>query len=292
MYSASCLSTRLMRWPGVEELQHHVGPADRALGAVQAVELDVAGRCSSSCGTPAVSMAMNVLPSRSKRTSTLSRVVPGTSLTIMRSALGQAVDERALAGVAPADDGQLQGRLVRRRPRLVGRRAASPAIGVEQLRLAAVLLGADAQTARRSRACRTRRPVRPSFVGVGLVGDADDRLVERAQPLGDLLVERHDAVADVDDEEDDGGRVDGELDLPLDVGGEVVDVHDAHAAGVDQFEEAVAGLDDGGDAVAGDAGGRIDDGDAPAGEPVEQRRLADVRPADDRDDRQGQIRGW
>ena len=35
--------------------------------------------------TPAVSMAMNALPSRSKRTSTLSRVVPGTSLTIMRS---------------------------------------------------------------------------------------------------------------------------------------------------------------------------------------------------------------
>ena len=35
--------------------------------------------------TPAVSMAVNVRPSRSKRTSTLSRVVPGTSLTIMRS---------------------------------------------------------------------------------------------------------------------------------------------------------------------------------------------------------------
>ena len=31
-------------------------------------------------------MAMKVLPSSSKRTSTLSRVVPGTSLTIIRSA--------------------------------------------------------------------------------------------------------------------------------------------------------------------------------------------------------------
>ena len=37
--------------------------------------------------TPGVSMAMNVLPSSSNRTSTLSRVVPGTSLTIIRSAL-------------------------------------------------------------------------------------------------------------------------------------------------------------------------------------------------------------
>ena len=35
---------------------------------------------------PGVSMAMNALPSSSKRTSTLSRVVPGTSLTIIRSA--------------------------------------------------------------------------------------------------------------------------------------------------------------------------------------------------------------
>ena len=36
--------------------------------------------------TPGVSMAMNVLPSSSNRTSTLSRVVPGISLTITRSA--------------------------------------------------------------------------------------------------------------------------------------------------------------------------------------------------------------
>ena len=43
-------------------------------------------------------------------------------------------------------------------------------------------------------------------------------------------------------------------------------------------------LDERGDAVAGDAGGRIDDGDAPAGEPVEQRRFADVGPADNGDD--------
>ena len=35
---------------------------------------------------PGVSIAMNSLPSSSKRTSTLSRVVPGTSLTIIRSA--------------------------------------------------------------------------------------------------------------------------------------------------------------------------------------------------------------
>ena len=84
MYSASCLSTLLTRCGGIEEQQHHVGPADRALGAGEAVELDVglhafllahAGRVDGE----------KVRPSRSKRTSTLSRVVPGTSLTMMRS---------------------------------------------------------------------------------------------------------------------------------------------------------------------------------------------------------------
>ena len=93
--------------------------------------------------TPAVSMAMNALPSRSKRTSTLSRVVPATSLTIMRSLLGQAVDERALAGVAPADDGQLQGHFgLRRSYHRSG--GSSSCDAAEQLALAAVLLGADA----------------------------------------------------------------------------------------------------------------------------------------------------
>src|SRR5262249_46670431 len=56
-------------------------------------------------------------------------------------------------------------------------------------------------------------------------------------------------------------------------------------AGVGQLEHAAVGAHPGREAVAGDAGGRIDDGDAPAGEPVEQRRLADVGPADDRDHR-------
>ena len=61
------------------------------------------------------------------------------------------------------------------------------------------------------------------------------------------------------------GLIDGGVDLLFDCGGEVVHVVDAHAAGVDQLEEAVADLDEVVDAVAGDAGRRIDDGDALAG---------------------------
>ena len=73
----------------------------------------------------------------------------------------------------------------------------------------------------------------------------------------------------------------------LDVLGEVVAVDHADAAGVDQLEEpgigVVADLDQGADPVAGHARHVVDDGDPASGEPVEQRRLADVRPADDDD---------
>jgi hypothetical protein len=36
-----------------------------------------------------------------------------------------------------------------------------------------------------------------------------------------------------------------------------------------------------GDAIPGNAGGRINDGQSPPGEPIEYARLADVRPAYD-----------
>src|SRR5262249_53150756 len=69
----------------------------------------------------------------------------------------------------------------------------------------------------------------------------------------------------------------------LDLRSQVVAVRDAHAAGVDQFDVAVADPDEAGHAVARDAGGRGDDGDAPAGQPVEQRRLAHGGGPDDGD---------
>src|SRR5438132_384312 len=58
-------------------------------------------------------------------------------------ALGEAIDERALARVAPADGGQLHRRFLRRFE-AIGRRQALED-EVEQMVLAAVLLGADAQ---------------------------------------------------------------------------------------------------------------------------------------------------
>ena len=104
-------------------------------------------------------------------------------------ALGQAVDERALAGVAPADDGQLQGRVLRRRLQRFRRRQPF-GDQVEQLVAVAVLLGADADQLAAAELVELGG-LRVELGRVALVGDADDRLVDVAQPAGDLLVERH-----------------------------------------------------------------------------------------------------
>ena len=60
-------------------------------------------------------------------------------------------------------------------------------------------------------------------------------------------------------------------------------IDDAHAAGVGQFNVPAGMHDLGGHAVARHAACGIDDGDTPAGQPVEKTRLADVRPAHDGD---------
>ena len=94
--------------------------------------------------------------------------------------------------------------------------------------------------------------------------DQQHRLLGAAQPLGDRDVERDQTAPCIDDEQDQRGPVDRVGDLPF-------DVLDAHAAGVGQLDVAVIDLDGRGQAIARDTGRRIDNGDAPASQPVEQR---------------------
>ena len=119
---------------------------------------------------------------------------------------------------------------------------------------------------------------------IGLVHDKDNRRVHVAQPLRDFQVERHQLLADVDDEEDQVGLEDGRLDLLLDVLGQVVAVDHADPAGVEQLEETrvvlVANLNERADAVSSNTGDIVDDRDPTTCQPVEQRRLPDIRPAD------------
>ena len=96
-----------------------------------------------------------------------------------------------------------------------------------------------------------------------------------------------DALGGVDDEQGDVGPVDG-LQGPHQrvVLGALVDARlAAHAGGVDEADGPVGGLDDGVDGVAGRARQVVDDRALVADQPVEQRRLAHVGPADDGDRR-------
>ena len=59
--------------------------------------------------------------------------------------------------------------------------------------------------------------LRVEVLGVGLVGDQNNRHLDGAQAAGDFLIERQHALAGIDDEQDHVGRVDGEVDLVFDV---------------------------------------------------------------------------
>ena len=120
---------------------------------------------------------------------------------------------------------------------------------------------------------------------VDLVGDEEDRLAALAEQAHDVLVGRGGADHRVDDEQHDVAEVDRDLGL---CGHRRVDAAGVGlpAAGVDEREAARHPLGLVGHAVAGDTGGVFDDGLAAAEDAVHQRRLADVRAADDRDDGQ------
>ena len=108
-------------------------------------------------------------------------------------------------------------------------------------------------------------------------------LLRLAEDLRDLLVPGRDPDLGVDDEEDEVRLGDRLARLDGDRARDRRLVGDVDAAGVDQ-EEALAGpLDDELLAVARDAGRLVDDRLAGAAQPVDERRLADVREADDRD---------
>ena len=153
---------------------------------------------------------------------------------------------------------------------------------LEQVDDALAMLGAH-----RDRLAEAQRPGLhdPGLAGaaLGLVGGEDDRGGLAPQPAADLLVERGEAGAGVDQEERGVGlahRGDG---LGAHPAGKGVGVLVLVAGGVDdpeiQAEQARLAFA----AVAGDSGPVVDERELAADQPVEQGRLADIGPADDRD---------
>ena len=178
-------------------------------------------------------MARKGRPSSSKWTSTESRVVPGRSETIIRSAWA-----RVLMNV----DLPVLGRPTTAIFMTASAGFSSSAAGkhlldhLEQSLAIPVLLAGDRNRLAAAKLVEFSAPLIDLGV-IGLVHDQDDRRLQVPQPLGHFLVERHQLVADVHHEENQAGLVHCRIDLPVHVLAQIVAVDHADSAGVDQLEE-------------------------------------------------------
>jgi hypothetical protein len=140
---------------------------------------------------------------------------------------------------------------------------------------------------------RPPEPERPS-IGHGLIARHAFRLVHRnhhprrgpPQFVRDVLVARSKTLATVDHEDHEIGLDDRLARLARHLGGDAGGGDRLESAGVDHDESALAHPRLPVQAVAGQPRDVGDQRGATAREPVEQRGLADVGPADQRDDRQ------
>ncbi len=120
---------------------------------------------------------------------------------------------------------------------------------------------------------------------VHLVDREEGRLAGALEDAGDLLVVRREAGLAVDEEHDRVGLLGGHERLVADRRLELVDAARLDAAGVDEQEVDAVPVRVVVAAVAGDAARLVHDGVGLLGDAVDERGLADVRSADDGDDR-------
>ena len=123
---------------------------------------------------------------------------------------------------------------------------------------------------------------------IRLVGRHENFAPTRSQQAGYFLVQGHNSGRDIGNKDDYAGILDRHIDLLAGTADDRVvgrgTVHHADAAGVDQLISLFVPPRFGRDAVARHTALLVDNGNAPAREPVEQRRFSDVRPAHDGDD--------
>ena len=209
------------------------------------------------------------------------RVARGAGLIVDEHALGaqHRIDDRRLADVGAADhrdgDGLLAAGGRRGRGRAVAQR-------LEHLGDAAAVLARDAERIAEAESIEVGHRRLLAEV-VHLVGDEHHRLVRLAQQPRDLFVERRRARPRVDDEGDEVGVVHRGQHLPAHALDERLGGAGIKAAGVDDRRLPALEMDLAVEAVAGHARRIAHDRLAASDEAVEQRGLADVRPANDRD---------
>ena len=198
---------------------------------------------------------------------------------------GEVVEQRRLAGVGSADNGDIQrvGELVGDLVLLLGEQGHDV---IEQVARAMTMQGRE----RRGLTDAERIELPDAFVFaigvVELVHQQKDRLVAALEHAGDRLVLLGDAGAAVDHKQDDGGFLGGGERLVADGRGkDVVALERFDTARVDDGELAAVPIGRVIRAVASDAAGLVDDGVRGLGQAVNERGLAHVGASDDGDDR-------
>ena len=195
----------------------------------------------------------------------------------------QLVEERGLAHVRPAEDGDAN--LVGDALHALRRRQLGESLDdqVEQIAAAGAVDGGDGHGIAQPELVEDERSD-VAALAVGLVGNENQRELLTAQDLGDLEVTGHHAGLGVDDEQRHVGLGEGRTCL----GGDLVGHHrlpaEIDTAGIDEAEELAVPLDVDVLAVARDTGLGVDDRIAAARQAVAERGLAHVRVADDGDD--------
>ena len=122
-----------------------------------------------------------------------------------------------------------------------------------------------------------------AVLALALVGDQHHRLVGAAREIGKGAVVRRQAGARVDHEHQRIGKLDRGFGLLLHPRGQRALGALVEACGIDDGEFEIAEPRLALAAVAGDAGLVIDQRELLPDQPVEQRRFADIGPADDGD---------
>ena len=213
--------------------------------------------------------------------STVSRVVPGVSLTIDRSSWSSRLrsDDFPTLGrptMATAVSSGSDGRVP------PGRQPLDDL--VEQVAHALAVLGRHLDDRLEPELVELDRAAAGPLV-VGLVDRHQDRDGGRSEPRGNLLVPRNEPLASIYNKNNDVGRFerapagqDDELVQRIGAGAE-------HAARIDQREDNSLPLSRLRDHVAGRPGDGGDDGPPGVRDPVEERGLSDVGTADQHDGR-------
>ena len=188
------------------------------------------------------------------------------------------IDERGFAHIGLADDGHLDAVVLFLSPVLL--REVLQAL-VQQIAGAVPVYGGDRDRVSQSQGVKFIYRGVGGAGGVRLVHRQHHRLAGTEQHVGHILVRGGDAGADIRDQNDHGGGVDGDLGLlpheeqNLTVGAGL------NAAGVHHVKFSAAPLALGVKPVAGDAGGVLNDGEPLSHQAVEKHGLSHIGAAYD-----------